>query len=400
MKQDLMLQDLISVPTGCLEIKSLSNNSRLNYKLIKFSLVIPTYNESPNIEQLIQTLIGVLDRIAPDRYELIVVDDDSPDRTWKLALELSYKYPQLKVIRRTSEKGLATAVIRGWQAARGDILGVIDGDLQHPPKILIKLFQEIEKGADIAIASRNVKEGGVSEWSLVRRFLSRGAQMLGLIVLPDVIGKISDPMSGYFMVRRDVLLGAIFKPLGYKILVEVMARGKIRWIGEVGYIFQERKTGESKVTPQQYWEYILHLVRLRLNLWQVKRFIRFGISGFSGVFVNLAVLYLLREFVDLGLTRSAMIAGEIAIANNFFWNDRWTFKDISARQKSNRQKLRRFIKFNLICLSGLILNVLILNAFYNLLNINEYIANIMAIALVTFWNFWFNLKLNWNASSQ
>ncbi len=273
---------------------------------------------------------------------------------------------------------------------------------------------------------------------MTRRFLSRGAQMLGLLILPEVMGRISDPMSGYFMVRRDALSGAIFKPLGYKILVEVMARGKIRWIGEVGYIFQERKTGESKVTSQQYLEYIRHLIRLRLDLWQIDRsemqslmgnqvpsvkgtgvesqgadsvvlrqnsyapsknalprFIRFGISGFSGVFVNLGILYLLRECLDLGLTRSAITAGEVAIANNFWWNDRWTFKDVSNRQKGNKKRLRRFIKFNLICLSGLILNVLALNIFYNLFDINEYAANIMAIALVIFWNFWFNLKLNW-----
>ncbi|MDJ0594401.1 MAG: GtrA family protein [Pleurocapsa sp. MO_226.B13] len=234
----------------------------------------------------------------------------------------------------------------------------------------------------------------------MRRFLSRGAQMLGLIILPEVIGRLSDPMSGFFLLRREVLLGKFLHPLGYKILIEVIARGKIRWIGEVGYVFQERKTGESKVTFQQYLEYIQHLIRLRFDLWQIERFIRFGISGFSGVFVNMGVLYLLREFLGLGLTRSAILAGEIAIINNFCWNDRWTFGDISRSQKGRRKKLKRFLKFNLICFSGLVLNVLVLNIFYNLLNINEYIANLMAIALVTFWNFWFNLKLNWRITDS
>ena len=390
--QDIKIQNLICVPTGLLQIPNLPIDS----KLIKFSLIVPTYNEKENIRQLISNLVQILNKIMPEEYELIVVDDDSADRTWKLVLELSAKYSQLKVINRTSEKGLATAVIRGWQSSQGRVLGVIDADLQHPPEILIKLWQEMEKGADIAIASRNLEGGGVSEWSITRRFLSRGAQMLGLLILPEVIGRISDPMSGYFMVRREALSAAIFKPLGYKILVEVMSRGKIRWIGEVGYIFQERKIGESKVTFQQYLEYIRHLIRLRLDLWQIDRFIRFGIAGLSGVFVNLGVLYLLREFLGLGLTRSAIIAGEIAIANNFIWNDRWTFRDMYNKQKGNQKRLRRFLKFNLICLSGLILNVLVLNVFYNLFDINEYAANIMAIALVTFWNFWFNLKLNWH----
>ena len=387
MSQNVKLEDLIPVPTGILRINNLFLDRQINRKSIELSLIIPTHNESKNIEQLIQIIINTLDRIVVNQYELIVVDDNSPDFTWKFAADLSHKYSQVKVIRRESEKRLATATIRGWQAAKGQVLGVIDGDLQHPPHTLTKLWQEIEKGADIAIASRNLEGGGVSEWSIACRFLSRGAQMLGLLILPEVMGRISDPMSGYFMVRRDAISGNIFKPLGYKILVEVMARGNIRWISEIGYVFQERRIGESKVTYQQYIEYILHLIRLRLHLWQIDRALRFGISGFSGVFVNLAVLYFLREFADLGLTRSAIIAAEIAIANNFFWNDRWTFKDISSKQKSKHKRLIRFLKFNLICLSGLVLNILLLNIFYNLLGINEYIANIIAIAIITFWNY-------------
>jgi dolichol-phosphate mannosyltransferase len=207
-------------------------------------------------------------------------------------------------------------------------------------------------------------------------------------------------MSGYFMVRREVLIDQPLQPSGYKILIEVIARGKIRWLGEVGYIFQERKTGSSKVRLRQYLEYIQHLIRLRLDLWQIKRFIRFGISGFSGVFVNMFILYLLREYVGLRLTRSAILAAEVAIINNFFWNDRWTFRDISAHQKGRIKTFRRFLKFNVICLSGLVLNILVLNLLYNLLNMNEYLANIIAIATVTFWNFWFNLKLSWRITDE
>ncbi|NJK55585.1 MAG: glycosyltransferase [Pleurocapsa sp. SU_5_0] len=393
-------QNLIPQSTGLLKISSLPVSKELDFKLLKFSLVIPTYNEGKNIQQLILILVQLLDEILPKEYELIVVDDNSPDKTWKLALELTAQYTQLKVIRRDVEKGLATAVIRGWQIARGEILGVIDADLQHPPKTLIKLWQEMEKGADLAVASRNVESGGVSEWNILRRFLSRGAQILGLLILPEVLSRLSDPMSGYFMLRREVLIDQPLQPSGYKILIEVIARGKIRWIGEVGYIFQERKTGNSKVTLQQYLAYIQHLICLRLNLWQIRRFIPFGISGFSGVFVNLFILYLLREYVGLGLTRSAILAAEVAIINNFFWNDHWTFRDISRHQKGRIKTLRRFLKFNVICLSGLVLNILVLNLLYNFLNMNEYLANIIAIATVTFGNFWFNLKLSWRITDE
>lgn len=398
--QDMIPENLIPVPIGLLKITNFTASFKSKIKPLKLSLIVPTYNEEKNIQQLITILVQLLDEILLEEYELIVVDDNSPDKTWKLALELTSTYTQLKVMRRDSEKGLATAVIRGWQVARGEILGVIDADLQHPPQTLIKLWQEIEKGADLAVASRNVEYGGVSEWNILRRFLSRGAQILGLLILPEVIARLSDPMSGYFMVRREVLIDQPLQPSGYKILLEVLARGKIRWIGEVGYIFQERKTGNSKVTFQQYLEYIQHLIRLRLDLWQIRRFVRFGISGFSGVFINMFILYLLREYVGLGLTRSAILAAEVAIINNFFWNDRWTFRDISEQQKGRIKTFRRFLKFNVICLSGLVLNILVLNLLYNFLDMNEYLANLIAIATVTFWNFWFNLKLSWRITDE
>ncbi len=391
--------ELLPVPTGGLEIgNSPSVIDGTTETTLKFSLIIPSYNEAGNIQEIVEILSGLLDSKIPGEYELIVVDDDSPDRTWKLAQELTAQYPQLRVMRRQKEKGLSTAVIRGWQVARGEVLGVIDADLQHPPEVLLQLWQEIEKGADLAVGSRHVEGGGVSEWSVIRRFLSRGAQMLGLIILPEVIGRLSDPMSGYFMVRRDAIVGKSLSPIGYKILIEVTGRGKIRWIGEVGYVFRERLAGESKVTWKQYIEYIQHLLRLRLSLWPIKRFIRFGVVGFSGVFVDLGIFYVLRTLLGLGLTRSAIFSSEVAIINNFLWNDLWTFGDISSRQKGWRKRIKRLLKFNVVCLSGLVLNVLLVNLLFNVLGVNEYLAKLIAIAAVTFWNFWFNLKLSWRVT--
>ena len=398
-----MLDPLIPPPSGSLEISPTAIELESD-RHIRFSLIIPSYNEGANIQKLIPILCEILDREIPNQYELIVVDDDSPDRTWKLALELTSRYPQLRVMRREKEKGLSTAVIRGWQVARGEVLGVIDGDLQHPPEILPQIWSEMEKGADLAVASRHVDGGGVSEWSIVRRFLSRGAQMLGLIILPGTISKLSDPMSGYFMVRRAAIVGKTLSPVGYKILIEVTARGTIRWIAEVGYVFREREAGASKVTWKQYVEYIQHLLRLRFDLWPVKRFFRFGVVGFSGVFVDMIMLYLLSDPSTLGwgLTRSKILASEVAIINNFLWNDAWTFADFSSQQKGWSKRLKRFLKFNVVCLVGLILNVLMLNFFYNLVFENlpygRYLANFCAIGAVTFWNFWFNLKLSWRVT--
>jgi dolichol-phosphate mannosyltransferase len=409
---------LLTPPTGDLQVplsppppdKSNDDLETENFYPLSLSLVIPTYNERKNIVQLVKILSELLDATLLDDYELIVVDDNSPDRTWEVAQSLMSEYPHLKVMRREGEKGLSSAVVRGWQVAQGNILGVIDADLQHPPEVLLKLFEQTRAGADLALASRHVEGGGVSEWSLTRRFLSRGAQLLGLVILPNVVGRVSDPMSGYFMVNRQAIAGTVLNPMGYKILLEVIGRGNIDQIAEVGYVFQERQDGESKVTWKQYIEYILHLLKLRSRgrLGRLKkqfqfpldRFIRFSLVGFSGVFVDMAIFYLLSDPSTLawGLTRSKIIAAEVAIINNFLWNDRWTFGDIAIGQNQWQQRLKRFLKFNLICLAGLILNVLLLNFFFNILNIDRYLANLIAIAIVTVWNFWMNFKLSWRVT--
>ena len=394
---------LVPVPSNPLQIPapaSVASTSATDAGAspIYFSLVIPTYNECKNVKTIVEKLSQLLDGGIPGDYELIVVDDDSPDRTWEVALSLTADYPQLRVMRREHERGLSTAVIRGWQVARGEVLGVIDADLQHPPETLLQLLAEIKRGADLATASRHAAEGGVSDWSFVRRFLSRGAQIVGLIILPGVVGRVSDPMSGYFMVRRSCIAGKTMNPTGYKILIEVLGRGDIGWIGEVGYVFQERQEGESKVTWKQYIEYLWHLLRLRLARWPMGRFLRFGAVGFSGVFVDLGVFYVLRTVLGFALTRSAIVSSEVAIISNFLWNDLWTFGDISKRQPGKRQRLKRLLKFNTICLMGLILNVLLVNLLFNVFGMNEYLAKLIAIAAVTLWNFWINLKLSWRVT--
>src|SRR4028119_1058181 len=175
---------LLPVPSGPLQIPAVdtfnSTFTDAGTPPIYFSLVIPTYNECKNVKSIVEKLSQLLDGILPGNYELIVVDDDSPDRTWEVALSLTPEYPQLRVMRREHERGLSTAVIRGWQVARGEVLGVIDADLQHPPETLLQLLAEIQRGAHLAAARRPAAWGGVSDWSVVRRFLSRGAHTGGV----------------------------------------------------------------------------------------------------------------------------------------------------------------------------------------------------------------------------
>ncbi len=239
---------------------SMSSSSR---EAVTLSLVLPTFNERDNVEAVVAQVRSVLDARLPAAYELIVVDDDSPDRTWEVAQALAETDPTLRVIRRVDERGLASAVLEGWRVARGRILGVIDADLQHPPSTLVQLLDAIDAGADLAVASRHTSGGGMQDWSLARRLLSRGAQAVGLLILPEVIGRVSDPMSGFFLVRQTAVQGVALQPIGYKILIEVIARARIERIAEVGFVFNVRRLGDSKVSRREYVNYLRHLWRLR-----------------------------------------------------------------------------------------------------------------------------------------
>lgn len=391
---------LVAEPSGALDIRPEPDPTPAG-TAIRLSLVIPTYNESKNIVELVSQVAQALQRACPNEHEIIVVDDDSPDRTWELARTLVERHPTLRVLRRRSERGLSTAVIRGWQVARGEVLAVIDGDLQHPSEVILDLWREIGRGADMAIASRHIEGGSVSEWNMSRRIVSRTAQILGLLILPGVVGRVSDPMSGFFMVRRGAIAHVPLNPLGYKILIEVLARGKSRWIAEVPYTFNERSQGESKLTWTVYIDYWRHLLRLRLSLLGADRFLRFALVGLSGVIVDMGVLFLLSDpsMLGWGLTRSKVLGSELAIINNFVWNDRWTFRDLAATQSSWRHRLRRFGKFQIICLAGMALNACILNVLFNVFGVNRYAANAIAIVVVTGWNYWLNLKLSWRIAS-
>lgn len=393
--------DLLAVPVSMLQIPYVEQ-----VDTVLLSLVVPTYNEAGNVVLLVEKLTGLLDRICPNDYELIIVDDDSPDQTWEIARSLLSEYPNLRVMRRTAERGLSTAVIRGWQASRGRLLGVIDGDLQHPPEVLEKLLGELVSGCDLALASRHVVGGGISEWSVFRRMTSRGAQILGLMIAPQVVGRVSDPMSGYFMVRRSSVTNQILNPQGYKILLEILARGEIEQISEVGYVFQERQDGESKVTWRQYVEYLQHLVRLRsdgrLEKFQerfpIGRFLKFGVVGFSGVFVDLGVFWILSNGFGLAAVTATILSAEVAVLNNFIWNDRWTFGDRSIQQPGLRPMVRRFLKFNVLCLLGIVLQGTLVGLMSNVAGVPAIGAKLLAIGLVMLWNFWINLKLSWRVT--
>ncbi len=226
------------------------------------SLVVPTLNESENIADFLSAVRHTLDQALPGRYEVIVVDDDSADLTWQIAAGIAVGFPELRVVRRQGEGGLSVAVIRGWQVARGQILGTINADFQHPPDVLGRLLERCE-GADLVVATRHSDGGGLGDWGLARRISSWGAARIGRCLLPQVYSRVSDPLSGCYLVRRQAIAGAILRPLGYKSLMEVLVRGKVGGIRECGYEMRKRVRGHSKVRVLHPLQFIRHVLRLR-----------------------------------------------------------------------------------------------------------------------------------------
>jgi len=255
------MQETLAIPESAVHTGPLMVEQSFD-RGIRLSLVVPTLNESENIRPFLLALRDQLDAAAGMAYEIIVVDDDSADRTWEIAVGMSEEIPRLRVIRRQGEHRLAAAVIRGWQAARGEFLGTINADFQHPPALLPAMITQLE-GADLVVASRFAEGGGLGDWAMHRRINSYVAHWMGCHLLPQAFGRTSDPLSGFYLVRRQAISGVELKPLGFKTLMEIMVRGRIRVIREASYEMRARQRGSSKLKLRHWFDYTFHLLRLR-----------------------------------------------------------------------------------------------------------------------------------------
>lgn len=231
---------------------------------VQVSIVIPTFNERDNLPILIQRIDRALNGTI---CEIIVVDDDSPDGTWKRAEELRDKYKNLRVLRRTDKRGLSSAVLDGFEIAKGNILGVIDADLSHPPEKIPELIEPIMNGeADMTIGSRYIDEGGIEKWSGLRKMYSKMATLLVL-----GLTSVKDPMSGFFFLRREVIENKELNPLGFKIGLEILVKGEHKSVVEVPIIFGDRAYGESKLGGGVVIEYLIQLFNLYVSKYILRK---------------------------------------------------------------------------------------------------------------------------------
>jgi len=230
----------------------------------KLALIVPTLNEAGNIESLMRQVQDALEPLDLN-YELIVVDDGSSDGTPEFVKAWSRSDRRVRLVSRHNQRGLAGAVIHGWQHSDAGLLGVIDADLQHPPQLLPDLLAAIAEGCDIAIASRYAAKDGVRDWNPVRAAISRMSTWATLPLQRRDL-RIKDPMSGFFVVRRTAIDGLCFETKGFKLLLEILVRGRIRTAREIPFRFGVRHAGKSKAGAAVAFYYLQLLGKLSRDL--------------------------------------------------------------------------------------------------------------------------------------
>jgi dolichol-phosphate mannosyltransferase len=345
---------------------------------MKLSLVIPTYNEKENVQKLIKEIQKEFKENEIEG-EIIIVDDNSPDGTGKILENLRKKQKNLKIIHRKGKLGLSSAVLEGWKIAKGNILGVMDADLSHPPEKIKELFETIEaKKADFTIGSRYIKGGKIEGWNLKRKLMSKTATILSRIYT-----RVKDPMSGFFMIKKEVIKNVDLNPKGFKILLEVIIKGKYQKIKEIPITFINRTEGKSKAGTKEIFYYLQNLAGyLRYKNKTLKEFIKFGIVGGIGAIINIFILYLLTEKAEVYYIVSAIISFIIAMSINFILNKIWTF-----REEMKLRLKEKYIKFSIVSVLALSVNLIFLYLFTELFKIYYIISQILAIGVALIINF-------------
>jgi dolichol-phosphate mannosyltransferase len=231
----------------------------------RLALVIPTLHEAANIRSVLQRIGASLDPLGVP-YELIVVDDDSQDGTENIVRGMSAEDARVRLLVRHGQRGLAGAVSDGWKCSQAEVLGVIDADLQHPPELLPQLWEKLQAGCDLVVASRYAAPGSMPSWNPLRRVVSELGILLARPLQKRTI-QVKDPLSGFFLVRRRCLEGLELQRHGFKLLLEILVRGNITSVAEVPFTFGTRQGGESKAGVGTGMHYFYLLGRL----WRKKR---------------------------------------------------------------------------------------------------------------------------------
>ena len=355
----------------------------------ELSIISPTFNEAANVARVVAALDTALSGI---RWEVIFVDDDSPDGTADAVRAIARADPRVRILQRVGRRGLSSACVEGIMASAAPCFAIMDADLQHDEAILSAMVDRMRQGdVDVVVGSRYIGGGSTGDWSRRRVWASRLATRLAARLTRT---ELHDPMSGFFMMRHDVFVSALphLSAVGFKILLDIAASSpRPLRVAELPYTFRTRQHGESKLDSLVLWEYAqLLLDKLFGHLIPV-RFLSFALVGGSGVVLHFLVLTL--AFVLLGLHFGVAqgIATFAATSSNFFLNNVLTYRD---QRLTGRRLAAGWVTFNLVCLTGALANVGVARwLFYH----HGYwaLSALAGIAVTTVWNYAMSSIFTW-----
>ncbi len=368
----------------------------MNQRLVNLesSIIIPTYNEADNILRLIK---DILSYISQSNTEILVVDDNSPDKTGSIVESYASNNKNIRILYRSKKEGLSKAILHGINEARGNKIIVMDADFSHPPSVIPIILNELNNN-DLVIASRYIKGGKILNWPFKRRFLSKSAKNIAKYILSI---NIKDPLSGFFGFKKGIIDNIEFDALGYKLLLEIIVKCNNIKIKEIPYTFINRRMGESKLSISVVIDYLRAIARLyrygRRSVYGIKEsrgsvlFLskagRFYTVGFSGLIINYIISLSLSSLI--GAFYGALGGILSSITSNFILNKIWTFED-------NNFKLRHILKQYGLYLSisggGVIIQLSLVNILTNLYKLDYPLALFIGVGSASISNFLFNKR--------
>jgi dolichol-phosphate mannosyltransferase len=356
----------------------------------ELTVVIPTLNERDNVPLVVERLNRVL---AGIEWEAIFVDDDSPDGTADVVRALASRQSNIRVLHRLGRRGLSSACIEGILASAAPYAAVMDGDLQHDEALLPMMFNKLkDEHLDIVVASRHVGDGGVGDWQRSRVVISDIANKLGRLV---VKADLTDPMSGFFMIKREAFNEAMrsLSGQGFKILLDIFASSpRPLAFAEVPLNFRQRLHGESKLDAMVTWEYLMLLLEKLVGPAVPVRFLLFAMIGGLGVGTHLATLWFGTHVVQAGFAIAQAAATLVAMTGNFLLNNFFTYRD---RRLRGRGLLTGLISFYAVCGAGAAANVGVAS-YLNGDHHSWWFSGLAGAAVSVVWNYAISAVFTWS----